>query len=145
MFFPSRIVGLSLCLILLSGCQTTENPTPIETEDKLSKPPIEQGLVLYNSVLEQSNADGQTLWRLKTDKVVYTQDKKIAKLENLTGNLFENGEIILKVSADYGEIRSDGKEIYLNDNILAVDPRNQAELRGHYVEWKPEKNYFLIK
>jgi len=59
-------------------------------------------------------------------------------------NLFENDKIILKVSADAGEVTKEGKEIFLRGNILVIDPRNQAEFRGEEVVWKPEENFLVI-
>lgn len=132
-----------MCFSLLS-CQGENNQPETEEKSDFNRE-VEKGLVLFDATLEQSNADGETLWRLSTEKVVYTQDQKIAKLDSVTGNLFENGEIILQFKAKKGEIRKDGKEIYLQDDILAVDPRNEAELRGSYVEWKPEEHYFMIQ
>lgn len=143
MFRKNRIFTILICLSLL-GCQNKNQTTIIENKPNVNRE-VEQGLVLYNATLEQSNADGKTLWKLSTEKVVYTQDKKIATLENLTGNLFENGKIILKVSAKKGEIRNDGKEIFLKDNILALDTRNKAEFKGDSIEWKPEENYLIVQ
>lgn len=143
MFFNKKILIILLCFTLIS-CQGKNNETETENKSNVNKE-VEQGLVLYDATLEQSNADGQILWRLSTEKVIYTQDKKIAKLDNITGNLFENGKIILQVNAKKGEIRNDGKEIYLQEEILAVDIRNKAELKGSYIEWKPEEHYLVIQ
>ena len=142
MFSPRQIIGIFLCFSLFS-CQSEINQDEIENSDFNRE--VDQGLVLYDATLEQSKSDGETLWRLSTEKVVYTQDKKIAKLQNLTGNLFEKGKIILQVSAKKGEIRNDGKEIYLEDDILAFDPRNKAELKGISVEWRPEEHYLMME
>lgn len=143
MFFNKKILIILLCFTLIS-CQGENKETEIENKSNFNRE-IEQGLVLYDATLEQSNADGQILWRLSTEKVIYTQDKKIAKLDNIKGNLFENGKIILQVNAKKGEIRNDGKEIYLQEEILAVDPRNKVQLKGSYLEWKPEENYLFIQ
>jgi LPS export ABC transporter protein LptC len=143
MLLNKKLIAFVLCSFLVS-CQAKNNQPEAEKESKFNRE-IEQGLVLYDATLEQSNSQGEILWRLSTEKVVYTQDQKIAKLEGLTGNLFEKGKIILQVSAKKGEIIKDGQEIYLKDDILAVDPRNKAELRGSYVEWKPEENYFIMQ
>ncbi|MGI0481322.1 LPS export ABC transporter periplasmic protein LptC [Geminocystis sp. CENA526] len=141
MLFKKSISTILLCCLLVS-CQGN-NPVE-ETEETEFKREVEQGLVLYNAVLEQSNAKGELLWRLSTKKAIYTQDKESAILEDLTGNLYENGKIILKVSAERGEVKNEGKEIYLYDDILAFDTRNKAEFKGDTLVWKPEENVMLM-
>jgi lipopolysaccharide export system protein LptA len=126
----------------LISCQGN-NPSE-EKDNSNFKRQVEQGLVLYDATLEQSNSQGQILWRLSTKKATYTQDKKSAVLEDLTGNLFEKGKIILQVSAKRGEIKNDGKEIYLSKEIIAFDTRNKAEFKGQEVMWKPEENFMVM-
>ncbi len=137
-----RLLCLILCLSVVA-CQA--EPEAETSQDNYPNREIEQGLVLYNATLEQSNAEGETLWKLSAKKVVYTQDKKIAKLENITGNLFRKEELILQISAKKGEVKRDGQEIFLQEDILAKDPRNEAELRGDEVEWRPEENILIVR
>lgn len=141
MLFKKSISTILLCCLLVS-CQG--NNALEETENTDFQREVEEGLVLYNAVLEQSDAKGNLLWRLSTKKAIYTQDKESAILEDLTGNLYENGEIILKVSAERGEVKNEGKEIYLYDDILALDTRNKAEFKGDTLVWKPEENVMLL-
>lgn len=138
-----KYLSLFCLWFLLTSCHG--NKTSEETNNNNFKREVEQGLVLYNATLEQSNSDGKILWRLSTKKAIYTQDKESAILEDLTGNLYENGKIILKVSAKKGEVKNEGKEIYLSDNILAFDTRNNAEFKSKQLLWKPEENVMLIQ
>jgi len=142
MFIKKSFAFLCLCFFLVS-CQGQSQP-PQEVNDNEANREVEQGLVLYNSTIEQSNADGNTLWRISTEKAIYAQDNQSAKIEEIVGNLFENNEIILKVKADRGEVTKEGKEIFLEGNILVIDPRNKAEFRGEEVVWKPEDNFLVV-
>jgi LPS export ABC transporter protein LptC len=137
-----RLVGLILCFSVVA-CQG--EPEGDSSQNDYPPREIEQGLVLHNATLEQSNAEGKTLWKLSTEKVVYSQDQKTAKLENINGNLFREGQLILQVRAKKGEIKKDGREIYLQEDILVKDPRNQAELRGHEVEWRPQEDILIVR
>ncbi|WP_308254477.1 LPS export ABC transporter periplasmic protein LptC [Geminocystis sp. GBBB08] len=141
MLFKNKVSAIFLCFLLIS-CQGNNS---LRGKDNSNfKREIEQGLVLYNATLEQSNADGKILWRLTTKKATYTQDKKTAVLEDLKGNLFEHGKIILQVSAKRGEIKNDGKEIYLSEEIIAFDTRNKAEFKGQEVMWKPDEHFMIM-
>ncbi|BAQ65747.1 LPS export ABC transporter periplasmic protein LptC [Geminocystis sp. NIES-3709] len=142
MLLKKSISTILLCFLLIS-CQGNNKTEDVGDTD--FKREIEQGLVLYNAILEQSNAKGQILWRLSTKKAIYTQDKESAILDDLTGNLFENGKIILKVSAKKGEVKNEGKEIYLSGDIIAFDIRNKAEFKGDMLLWKPEENVMLME
>jgi LPS export ABC transporter protein LptC len=133
---------LVLCFSLLS-CQSEQGEE--NNKANTSKREVEQGLVLFNATLEQSNAAGENLWKLSTEKAVYSQDKKTAKLTKITGNLFSNGQLILQVSAKKGEIKQDGQEIYLQEDIIALDPRNKAELKGNELEWRPQEHILILR
>jgi LPS export ABC transporter protein LptC len=137
-----KIISIILCLSLI-GCQGGKK----EEEIQSNSPPreIETGLVLHNATLEQSNENGQPLWKLSTEKAVYSQDKKNATLENITGNLFSNGQLVLQLKAKKGEIKQDGEQVYLKEEIIAVDPRNKAELKASELEWKTGENIVILR
>lgn len=142
MMLKNKINLLFLCFLLVS-CQGNKQSVEQNNNSQFKKQ-IEQGLILFNSTLEQSNAQGEILWRLHTGKITYSTDKKTAQLEKLTANLFEDDVLILQISAEQGELRNDGKEIYLEKNIIVVDPRNKAELRGEEVVWFPEEDVMTM-
>ena len=124
-----------LAFLALTACQP---PDPLLKSSSSSPPPRESQLTLSNATLEQSNAKGQTLWKIQVKQAQYTPDRKNAKLKQLKGDLYSDGKVVLKVKADQGEILKDGAVIVLKDNIVAVDPRNQAVLRSQEVEWQPQ-------
>lgn len=130
--------------ILLTSCQGNNSDQQVDGEDTEFKREIEQGLVLINSTIEQSSTQGEVLWRISADKAVYAEDNQTANLENITGNLFEKGEIILKIVAEKGKVTKDGQRIYLQGGIIALDPRNNAELKGEEVIWKPEEHILIM-
>ncbi len=142
MLIKKSLIFFCLCFLLIS-CQGDNQP-PQEINNNDTNREVEQGLVLYNSTIEQSNANGDTLWRISTEKAIYSQENQSAIIEKIVGNLFENDQIIMKVSADGGEVAKEGKEIFLRGNILVIDPRNQAEFTGEEVVWKPEENFLVI-
>jgi hypothetical protein len=106
---------------------------------------VESHLTLNKATLEQSNNKGQTLWKIQVQEAIYTPDRKNAKLSQLKGDLYNNGKIVLKVVADRGEIQQDGELVILQDNILAIDPRNKVVIRSPEVEWRPKESIMVIR
>ena len=132
---------LLLLIIGLVGCQTsTLEPQPPSQENR-----SDTQLVLNNAVLEQSNPRENTVWKIKAESIVYSQDKQTATLDKVVGNLLQDGKIILQLSAKTGEVRDNGNVILLNEDIIASDPRNGSAIYSDAVEWRPQENQLLIK
>ncbi|MEQ8960381.1 MAG: LPS export ABC transporter periplasmic protein LptC, partial [Coleofasciculus sp. C2-GNP5-27] len=138
---------MSLCLLALApllGCQT-ESQTVKKIQQDTESTDIEGSLVFNNVTLEQADEQGRPLWRVKANQATYTKDKKIAKVEQPTGDLFQDGKVILKVSAKSGEVREDGKQIFLRGDITATDTRNGAVFKGEELEWLPENELLVVR
>ena len=132
---------LLLLIIGLVGCQTsTLEPQPPSQENR-----SDTQLVLNNAVLEQSNPRENTVWKIKAESIVYSQDKQTATLDKVVGNLLQDGKIILQLSAKTGEVRDNGNVILLNEDIIASDPRNGSAIYSDAVEWRPQENQLLFK
>jgi LPS export ABC transporter protein LptC len=133
--------ALVIGLLGLTACQPPEPPKISPTES----PKIEETgrLILNNATLEQANPSGQPLWKIQVKKATYTQDQKIARLENVKGNIYQDGKIVLQVSADRGEVYKEGQEILLKDNIVAVDPRNKAIIKAPELRWLPKEGILV--
>ncbi|WP_353674453.1 LPS export ABC transporter periplasmic protein LptC [Synechocystis sp. LKSZ1] len=138
----SRLTLGGLVLLALVACQP---PDPLVKPSPSNSPQLKSQLTLTNATLEQSNAKGQTLWKIQVKDTQYTPDRKNAKLTQLKGDLYSNGKVVLKVKADRGEILENGAVILLRDNIVAVDPRNQAVLRSQEVEWQPQAALLIAR
>ncbi|MEL6493898.1 MAG: LPS export ABC transporter periplasmic protein LptC, partial [Cyanobacteria bacterium J06623_7] len=140
--FVNRFNTLVLLLpVILIGCQAS---TP-EVDPALQISRDETQLVLNNAVLEQSNPQSDTVWKIKADNITYSDDNQIATLDRVVGNLWQNGTIILKISAKAGTIEDNGNIILLNKSVIASDPRNGSVITSDAVEWRPQENLLLIK
>lgn len=124
-----------LVLLALGACQA---PDPLVKPNPTNSPELKSQLTLTNATLEQANAQGQPLWKIKVESAQYTPDRKQAQLKTLRGDLYQDGKVVLKVKADRGEIRDNGAEIILSQNIVALDPRNQAVIYSQEVVWRPQ-------
>jgi LPS export ABC transporter protein LptC len=132
-------------LLNLYGCGQP-NPVPQKTKsDSAQATPAKTRLVLNNATLEEADDRGRTLWKIKAQKSTYSEDNKKAYLENLVGNLFQDGKLVLQISAKQGEVNKNGEVIFLRNNIIASDPRNNAVVEGDEVEWHPKNNVLVIR
>ena len=79
------------------------------------------------------------LWKIQVDEAKYSPDREKATLTAVKGNIFEKGTLVLQIKADYGEIQGNGTKIFLRNNVLAIDPRNQIVIRSEEIEWQPQE------
>ena len=138
----SPLYFLPVLLLGMWGCRTsTPNGQPSAVEPSR----VDTELILNNAILEQSNKRENTVWKIKADKIVYSEDQKTATLDKVVGNLLQNGKLIFQISAKTGKVKNNGNVIVLNDNIVAKDPRNEGIIKSEMVEWRPQENLLLIQ
>ncbi|ASC69125.1 Lipopolysaccharide export system protein LptC [Halomicronema hongdechloris C2206] len=106
---------------------------------------IDSELFLQDVTLEQSDENGDILWRVKADEVNYGPDRKVAQVTNPDGELFQDGRVVYRVTAERGEIRENGKVIFLQENIVARGIDNKMVLRGQQLEWHPDKDEMILR
>ncbi|BAU65070.1 hypothetical protein STA3757_24490 [Stanieria sp. NIES-3757] len=138
---------VGVLLLYLTGCRSQ---SPSATQEQVQpKSPVsahsDTRLVLNNAVLEQSNIEGGTLWKLKAENTVYSDDQKIAYLDQVTGNLLQNNQLILQLSGKKAEVQDNGTIILLRDEVIVTDPRNGAILRSDEIEWRPKENLLIVR
>ncbi|MBD2257909.1 LPS export ABC transporter periplasmic protein LptC [Pseudanabaena sp. FACHB-2040] len=138
---------LTLAVILGSvrACQLVRQSGQPVGEAQEDIDPGEVGLTLRDVTLEQPDETGQLLWRVKAKEVTYSPDREVAQLKEPDGELFQDGEIIHRVQADQGEIRENGKVVFLWGNIVATGVQNQAVLRGNELEWRPDEDMLVVR
>jgi LPS export ABC transporter protein LptC len=136
---------LILCCLSLWGCQNAPIAPKQSSEKQAESVRLDTQLTLNNATLEQSDVQGKTVWKIKAEKVFYSEDKDEANLTNLTGNIFKDGKLILKIKADEGLIEEDGKIIFLKKNIVATDQRNESVIKGDEAQWHPKDDLLILK
>jgi LPS export ABC transporter protein LptC len=141
-FFQSFLL---LLVCVLNACQNHQLSTKAEEakSEKISR--LDTQLTLNNAVLEQSNRDGNLVWKIRAKHTTYSDDRKIGYVEDITANLLQDGQIILKIKGKKGEIQEQGNLILLKEEIVANDVRNQSVLQGDILEWRPLENTLIIK
>ncbi|MBE9115067.1 LPS export ABC transporter periplasmic protein LptC [Lusitaniella coriacea LEGE 07157] len=134
-----------LVLLLVVACRQQPPAEPQAQPESPTQEQIEKGLVARNATIEQTNEEGETLWKINVEQAVYDQDKKNVKLKQITGDLYQDDKVILQVRAQNGEIENEGEKILLRDKVVAIDPRNKAVFKSEELEWKPKEDSIAVR
>ncbi len=126
----------------MGGCAP---PNPLDQPRTSASPARESRLTLTKATLEQANAVGQLLWKIQVDTAQYSPDRRSADLAAVKGDFYQDGKVVLKVKADKGKILNDGQQLVLENNVVAVDPRNKSVLRAQEVEWQAEAAVMIAR
>jgi LPS export ABC transporter protein LptC len=141
-FYPTYLIVLGAIAV---GC-TSPNPTPVPvTPSSTPEPQLQGNISLKKLVLEQNDDKALPLWKIKAQTATYSQDRKKAVVNLPEGTLFQDGKLVLEVSAKTGEIWEDGKQVFLKGDIVATDPRNGTVLRGQELEWRPKVDLLIVR
>lgn len=100
----------------------------------------------FNAVtLEEFDHKGRLWWKVKAAQASYSKDKKIARLQQPTGEFFQDGQSVLQVKGQQGEVQQNGQTIFLRGKIVATDTRDGLVMRGDELEWQPRKELVIVR
>jgi LPS export ABC transporter protein LptC len=134
-WWPLFLIGV----IALSGCAKRNQNTGKAQDDQ------ENRLTIGDFSLEQSNNKGQLWWRLKAKQATYTIDKKIAKVSDLAGELYQDGQIVMRLTAKTADVEQDGERVILRGDVTASETRNQLVVSSQELEWQASKDLLSIR
>ncbi|WP_232308914.1 LPS export ABC transporter periplasmic protein LptC [Picosynechococcus sp. PCC 73109] len=137
-----KIFALALLLMGNLGGITACRNSPPATETEPQSQNSENRLIVEDALLEQSDAEGNILWKIQAEEAIYSQDRKAATLTKLVGNLYQDGEVILSLQANKGQVINDGDRIILESGVLVTDNRQGAVFETEKAEWEPA-NFIL--
>ncbi|MEM9922693.1 MAG: LPS export ABC transporter periplasmic protein LptC [Cyanobacteria bacterium P01_D01_bin.50] len=139
---------LLLCafsLLTLIGC-ADRNPTIDEVEVENESEQVDESNFTFQGVaLEQFDEKGQPIWKVNAKQAKYTKEKQIGEAENPYGELYQDGKIVYKITAEKADIRQDAKQLFLKGKIVATDPTNGVVLRGNELEWRPQEDLMIVR
>ena len=128
---------------LLFGCngQSTKKVS-INT----SPTPATQNELTFNDVtLEQADEKGQPVWKVQGKQASYSREKKLAQVQKPSGELFIDGKVVYKISAQLAQIEQNGKQLFLTGQIVATDTVNGVVLHGNELEWRPQEDLLIVR
>lgn len=134
---------LVVLLSTLGACgrgNKAENPANSTPTGK-----VDSNLTFQNVTSEQVDEQGRLLWRVRAKQARYTPDQKIAQIQSPSGELFQEGKLIFRISAQRGEVQEDGRKILLRDKIVATDTQDGVVLKGQELEWLTKDNVLIVR
>ena len=143
--FQSALIVLPCLMgLLLTGCNRQPSPSAKLIKD-IKNEEFDNSLTFNAVTLEEFDKTGQLWWRVKAKQARYSKDQKLARITAPSGQLYQDGKVILNVSAQAGEVQKDGAKLILKGNIIAQDLRDGTLLRGNEMEWQPKTNLLLVR
>ncbi|NMG57677.1 LPS export ABC transporter periplasmic protein LptC [Geitlerinema sp. P-1104] len=133
----SRPLGLLLMVAVLVGActPTAQSPDPAES---IPSQEVDPSLLFENVRLQQVDDDNNILWIVHAERVTYSSDRQVAQLENVSGQLYREGEPIYQVQGRSGTLEQEERTIFLEDEVVVVDLRDQVVVRGDRLDWQPQ-------
>jgi LPS export ABC transporter protein LptC len=136
--WSAGIAILLCCGLVLSGCGGGKK------DSSADNPATENQLSIDNFSLEQSNAQGKLWWKMKAKKASYTIDRKVAQVKDLAGELYQDGQVIMKLSAQNADVIQDGEKVTLRGDVTTTETRNQLVVISQELEWQPNQDLLTI-
>lgn len=130
---------------LLAGVSACNSSSVPQKPEGANAAQLRAGLTFKDVILEQADANGQPLWRIRAKQATYSQDQKTAQVQDLAGELFQNGKSVFQVKADRGEVQQESQRIFLKGQIVATDTQDGTVLQARELEWRPKDDSLFLR
>jgi LPS export ABC transporter protein LptC len=135
---PTGITIALVCAVALNSCSSGKK------EVAADNPATENRLSIDNFSLEQANAQGKLWWKMKAKQASYTIDRKVAQVKDLAGELYQDGQVIMKLTAKTADVIQDGEKVTLRGDVTTTEVRNQLVVVSQELEWQPNQDLLTI-
>ncbi len=146
--FKGRILAMSLIsaglVFGVFGC-VGQNPTKEASQNTPQSPATQNELTFNDVTLEQADEQGRPVWKVQGKQASYSRKQKIAQVLSPSGELFTDGKVVYKISAQQAQVQQDGKHLFLKGQIVATDTINGVVLRGNELEWRPKEDLLIVR
>ncbi len=139
----ASLIGAGL-IMGASGC-SGQNSTKEASPDPSSTPATQNELTFNDVTLEQADEQGRPVWKVQGKQANYSREKKVAQVQKPSGELFVDGKVVYKISAQQAQIEQNGKQLFLTGQIVATDTVNGVVLRGNELEWRPKEDLLIVR
>jgi LPS export ABC transporter protein LptC len=143
----SSYISPIICFLLIGlvGCGGQNPNANKSTPSPRSGQDSQTNLTLFGGILEQADEEGKQLWKVSAKQVKYNKETQVGQVESPYGELYQDGKIVYKVTAQQADIKQDGKQLFLKGKIVATDPLNGVILQGNELEWRPKEDLLIVR
>jgi len=139
------IMLLFVVLGTLGACGSRNRTAEKIAQDSKKAEDFDNSLTFNAVTLEEFDNKGRLWWKVKAAQASYSKDKKIARLQQPTGEFFQDGKSVLQVKGQQGEVQQNGQTIFLRGKITATDTRDGLVMQGDELEWQPRKELVIVR
>ncbi|MBW4695031.1 MAG: LPS export ABC transporter periplasmic protein LptC [Lyngbya sp. HA4199-MV5] len=146
--YATGLVLSIVCFGLLStvtACGNRNLTAEKIAQDSKQAEDFDNSLTFNAVTLEEFDNKGRLWWKVKAAQASYSKDKKIARLQQPTGEFFQDGKSVLQVKGQQGEVQQNGQTIFLRGKIVATDTRDGLVMKGDELEWQPRKDLVIVR
>ncbi|HEY9688645.1 MAG TPA: LPS export ABC transporter periplasmic protein LptC [Coleofasciculaceae cyanobacterium] len=145
-----RAIRVLVAIALITGLSTGCGSGPKRGENRIAADTkavddFQGDLVFDNLTLNRADKKGQVLWEVRSKQARYSRDRKLAKLSDVKGKLFQDGKVIYEITAKQGEVEQNGQVLKVSGNLRAKDLREKMEFQGGSAIWEPSKFQLQMK
>ena len=145
----TRAISVLMATVLAglgAGCGRTKS----RGEEKIARDTkaaeeFQGDLVFDNLTLNRADKQGQVLWEVRAREGRYSRDRKLARLSDVKGKLFQDGKVIYEIAAQRGEVQQNGRILKVSGKLRAKDLRDKMEFQGGEAIWEPTKFQLQMK
>ena len=139
---PIVLVGV-LCTV--GACNNRNHTAEKIAQDAKQAEDFDNSLTFNAVTLEEFDNKGRLWWKVKAAQASYSKDKKTARLQQPSGEFYQDGQSVLQVKGQQGEVQQNGQTIFLRGKIVATDTRDGLVMRGDELEWQPRNDLVIVR
>lgn len=140
-----KLLGLSLLVGLwIPGCGAPDPLDPAAEGDPPQEREVPQtattDLTYQDITLTESLPDGRILWRLTATMAQVESEQASARLESVTGELFDPEGQSVRIRAQSGQVYPLERRVLLGDQVWVQSSRYGIQMLAEVVEWRADDN-----
>ena len=124
------LVFIGLIWAFVAGRMITKN-----FKDDILSNALQKQKVLVHGLIVTETKDGEKYWEIYAEEGQYNSVDKVVLLNNIFGNFYKNGDVVMSFKSDQGSLTEETKKVVLYKNSLIVY-KNGEYISADKITWK---------
>ncbi|MBQ2870672.1 LPS export ABC transporter periplasmic protein LptC [bacterium] len=124
------LVFIGLIWSFIAGRMITKN-----FRDEILSNALQKQKVLVHGLIVTETKDGEKYWEIYAEEGQYNSTDKVVILNNIFGNFYKNGQVVMSFKSDQGSLTEETKKVVLYKNSLIVY-KNGEYISADRITWK---------